>query len=120
MMNVQLAELFQNQAFVEKTAMCETVDEVLDMVKSAGVDTTREEFDELMDAVAQHINCESGELDEQALETVSGGAFWTAAAIVSIVIAGVGALKWYIYDEPYQRGKANAKAKNNKKKNKIC
>ncbi len=119
-MNMQLVELFKDQAFVEKTAECETVDEVLEMVKHEGVETNREEFDELMDTVAQYTHQSNDTLDEQELEQVSGGGFWTAAAIFSGIVAIVGAAKWYIYDEPYERGKAEARAKNNKKKNKIC
>ena len=120
-MNEALIKLFQNKEFAEKTAACETVEEVLALVKAEGVETTREEFDAFMDSVAKANNyAAEGALDETELEQVAGGGFLTAAAIVSAVVAVVGAAKWYIYDEPYQRGKSDARAKNNKKKNKLC
>ena len=88
-------------------------------------DMTKEEFDALMDNVARVRNS-AGELDEEQLENVSGGFAITSAgvalfaAIVTAVGAAAKAAKWYIYDEPYSRGKADARAKNNKQKNKIC
>ena len=119
-MNEKLIELFQNKDFAAKTADCETVEEVLELIKAKGVETTREEFDSFMDSIAK-ANCEKeGELTETALENVAGGEFLTFAAIVAAVGAVVGAAKWYIYDEPYNRGKQAARRKNNQRKNKIC
>lgn len=119
-MNEKLMELFKDNAFAEKAAACETVEEVLDMIKAEGVETTKEEFDSFMDYIAKTRSENEGELNEGELEQVSGGGFLTLAAIVSAVGAVVAAAKWYIYDEPYERGKQNARAKNNQRKNKIC
>lgn len=119
-MNEKLMELFKDNEFAEKAAACETVEEVLAMIKAEGVETTKEEFDSFMDYIAKTSSEHEGELNEGELEQVSGGGFFTFAAIVSAVVAVVGAAKWYIYDEPYERGKQNAKAKNNRRKNTIC
>ena len=120
-MNDKLMKLFKNNVFAEKAAACETVEEVLAMIKAEGIETTREEFDSFMDYMAKTSSEHEGELDEGELEQVSGGGgFFTFAAVVSTVVAVVGAAKWYIYDEPYERGKQDAKAKNNQRKNAIC
>ena len=119
-MNEELIALFQNKSFVEKTASCETVEEVMALVNAEGVEVTRKEFDSFMNEIAETSSAKETELDEVELTQVAGGGFFTAAAIVTAVIAVVGALKWYTYDEPYERGKAKARAENNKKKNKIC
>lgn len=123
-MNEELIKLFQNKAFVEKTAACETVEEVLALVKAEGVEVTREEFDSVMDAIAEINGAQEGELDEAELDQVAGGL--ATAIVVALISAGAAVvgggftLKWWIYDEPYERGKAKARAKNNKKKNKLC
>lgn len=124
-MNEKLMELFQNKEFLNKIVACDTVDEVLGVIEAEGVETTKEEFDALMDNVARVRNS-TGELGEEELENVSGGFAITAAgvalfgALVTAVSSAVLAAKWYIYDEPYSRGKQDAKAKNNQRKNKIC
>ena len=123
-MNEELIKLFQNKAFVEKTAACETVEEVLALVKAEGVEVTREEFDSVMDAIAEINGAQEGELDEAELDQVAGGL--ATAIVVALISAGAAVvgggitLRWWIYDEPYERGKAKARAKNNKKKNKLC
>ena len=119
-MNEKLMQLFQNKDFAEKAASLETVEEVLAKVKDAGVATTREEFDSFMDYLERTNNMDATELTEHELEKVAGGEFFTAAAIVSGIVAIVGAAKWYFYDEPYNRGKSDARKYNNQRKNKLC
>ena len=124
-MNEELIKLFQNKDFVAKTAACETVEEVLALVKAEGVETTREEFDTVMDAIAQFKGAQEGELDEAEMEQVAGGFAISGTVVAALIAAGVSliggfSLKWWIYDEPYERGKAKARAKNNKNKNKLC
>ena len=119
-MNQDLLKLFQDEEFAKEAVACESVENVLELIKSNGIITTRDEFDSFMDNIARIKNTQEGELDETELEQVTGGEFLTFAAIVAAVGAVVGAAKWYIYDEPYSRGKQKAKAENNRRKNKIC
>lgn len=119
-MNVKLLELFKDKEFSKKAANCESASEVLSMIEAKGIDITKEEFDSFMKDLARSSNDREEELDESELEQVSGGGFLTAAAVVSAIIAIVGAAKWFIYDEPYSRGKQDAKAKNNRRMNEIC
>ena len=43
-----------------------------------------------------------------------------AALIAAGVTLSGFSLKWWIYDEPYERGKQRALKKNNKRKNDLC
>lgn len=72
-MNEKLMELFKDNEFAEKAAACETVEEVLAMIKAEGVETTKEEFDSFMDYIAKTSSEHEGELNEGELEQVSGG-----------------------------------------------
>ena len=119
-MKEQLIALLGNKEFVEKIAKMDTVEEVMAAVKAEGADVSREEFDEVMNEIARFNAKQDGEFNEAELENVAGGFSLTAAAVVAAVTALVGGLKWLIYDEPYNRGKRDAAAENNKRKNGIC
>jgi hypothetical protein len=123
-MNEKLIDLFQNKEFVEKTTACETVEEVLNLVNAEGVEAAREEFDAVMDSIAGINSKKDDDLDESELEQVAGGFAISGAVIAALIAAGVTlsgfSLKWWIYDEPYERGKQRALKKNNKRKNDLC
>ena len=72
-MTEKIAELLQNEEFVARMQNI-SVDEALEILKSYGVDATEEEFKKALEEIAG-IN-ENGELDEQDLESVAGGAKW--------------------------------------------
>ena len=75
-MNEELIALFQNKSFVEKTASCETVEEVMTLVKAEGVEVTRKEFDSFMNEIAKTSSAKETELDEVELTQVAGGGFF--------------------------------------------
>lgn len=113
-MNEKLMSLFSDKEFADRTITCKSAEDVLAMIRAEGVDVTNEEFDSFMYNLAR-IDCKAEEeLDENELSQVSGGAWWP-------IISGIVGAIWYLtYKEPYERGKAEARKRNNQRKNEIC
>lgn len=82
-MEEKLKALAENEEFTEKLKQTESMEEAIKLFAEYGVEVTEEDLKNLMAAVPE------GELDEAALENVSGGfiGFVIAAAIILLVTA---------------------------------
>lgn len=78
----KLSELFEVPDFEEKLSLCEDETQILDLFSANGLEITEEELHEIM-AYATKAN--EGEIGEDQLEDVSGGAgiFRKAAVVVA-------------------------------------
>ena len=79
----KIEELLKNEVFVKELLKQETKEDVVTLFKNSGVDITDKEVDELSQSINILLSKE-GELNEEALNGISGGAF------VGFIIAGVG------------------------------
>lgn len=78
----KIEALSENKEFVEKVSEAKSVDEIIKAFAEEGVDVTEED----LKAVAQ-LGGENGEIDEAALDTVSGGGYFRALwSVISQVI----------------------------------
>ncbi|MBO6159504.1 MAG: hypothetical protein J6P72_09660 [Firmicutes bacterium] len=67
--------ILQNEAIRENLMDCASVEDVLGILRESGVDASEQDLEELLMAVPTGAN---GELSEEALEDVSGGASFMA------------------------------------------
>ncbi len=98
--NAVLSKLMEDKAFVEKMLAQENPEAVRSLFAENGVEFTLEEVLEIGRALDQLTN-PGDELDENALEDVSGGvavtatAWAVAKAAIAIGGAGLAIYKWY-------------------------
>lgn len=90
-----------DEAFLDRLASIGSLDEALKILKDEGIEMTREELAENMDAGEQLLQesgvlTEDGELSEEALEAVAGGRNWKLI-LLGAVILGVSA--WWAIPE---------------------
>ena len=100
--NVVLNKLMEDKEFVEKMLSQETPEDVQKLFHENGVEFTMDEVMALGRELDRLSNAGNGELDEQALEDVSGGVVITAAtawaiakAAIAVGGAGLAIYKWY-------------------------
>ena len=88
---VDIQTLMENKEFSEKLALTETTEEVIDVFAEYGVTITEEELEAALASVKSNGN----ELDEAALENVSGGIY--GAVITGLIALGdrLGTWKWW-------------------------
>jgi hypothetical protein len=98
-------KLMEDKAFVEKMLGQETQEDVQKLFAENGVEMTMEEVGQLGETLNKCFDKLGDELDESALEDVSGGFFITlgagvtgwavAKAVIGIGAAGLAIYKWY-------------------------
>lgn len=88
---VDIQTLMENKDFSEKLALTETTEEVIDVFAEYGVTITEDELEAALASVKSNGN----ELDEAALENVSGGIY--GAVITGLIALGdrLGTWKWW-------------------------
>lgn len=86
-----IKSLMENKEFSEKLALTETTKEVIDVFAEYGVTITEDELEAALASVKSNGN----ELDEAALENVSGGIY--GAVITGLIAIGdrLGTWKWW-------------------------
>ena len=77
--NQKLEKLLGDESFIRELDTAQTREQIQEIYRKHGVELSREEVDAFL-AVA---TSDGAELDETALETVAGGAYWTAARVFS-------------------------------------
>ncbi len=93
MINVELREdiknLMKNTDFVKEVINAKDADEAINVFKSKGVSITLNELNAIYDFIDKALSLgESGNLDDDTLENISGGVALTAAAIWALVALG--------------------------------
>ena len=92
----KLCELFQNEEFKAECENIQSVEELQKLFAAHGVDMTIEQVTELCVAVGRRVaQEENGELDEEALDEVTGGIAW---AVIGIAALCIGAFALGIYN----------------------
>lgn len=96
-----LEKLMDDKGFVMTMLSQDTPEEVQKLFRDNGVEMSMDEVMELGAELDRYAN-NSGELDETALENVSGGIVLTAAtcwaaakAVIAVGAAGLAIYKWY-------------------------
>ena len=95
-MNEKIKELFSNQEFVEKMFSLETAEEVQALLAENDVDFSLEEIYKLHEELAKMVQtaengeAEEMEIEDEALEDVSGGMGLVIAAIGALIFASIG------------------------------
>jgi len=85
-MNEKLNTLLEDQDFIEKLTSAETDAEVQALLAENGVELTLEEINAVKKGVEARIS-EDGELSEDELENVAGGA--DIAKIIEVICSGI-------------------------------
>ena len=89
MMRDRFIELDNDKAFIEELSMCESVDDVVKLYASKGLEFTPGEIEKLADIAYARVN--GTELDESELANVSGGFGFTAFAVISYTLLNIAA-----------------------------
>lgn len=100
--NAKFNVLMEDKVFVEKMLSLETPEDVQHLFCENGVDFTLEEIMAIGAELDRQFHKQNGELDENALDDVSGGVIITAAtgwaiakAVIAVGAAGLAIYKWY-------------------------
>ncbi len=88
-MEEKLNQILEEEGFVEKLTECESAADVQKLFASKGVDITLDEVKAIGSALAAEFS-DSDEMDEDALDSVAGGAALHRVGLVSAVIHQVG------------------------------
>lgn len=89
MMRDRFVELDNDKAFIEELSMCESIDDVVKLYASKGLEFTPGEIEKLADLAYARVN--GTELGESELVNVSGGFGFTAFAVISYTILNIAA-----------------------------
>lgn len=86
----KLQEVMKDKQFAEELMALETISEIKDKFASVGIEFSTEEVEELVEAVLANLNNSENELNESALENVTGGGVIIGMAIfIGLVVTGV-------------------------------
>ncbi len=98
MMNEQkVAELFQSESFKAEVANITTAEELQKAFERHGVDMTLDEVIGLCGQIAHQMQSDD-ELDEDALENVSGGIAWALVGLGVVCLGAVALGIWNGYN----------------------
>lgn len=94
--NEKLVMIFQNEEFKHESQGMKTAEDLQKLLAKYGLELT---MDEVYGLCAQ-IACsqKDGELDEEDLETVSGGAAWVAVAAIGLGVVCIGSFAIGVYN----------------------
>ncbi len=88
------AKLESDKSLAERLLSKETPEEVQDLLKSEGLDFSKDEIEALRISVMKALEGEDEELSEDDLEEVAGGAAVTLGTVIAVgkILGGTGAV----------------------------
>ena len=102
----QLSKLFQDEAFKAEVSELKTAEELQAAFARHGVNITKDEVIDLCGAIAQQMDKgDEEELNEEALENVSGGIAFSLIALGVVCIGAVALGIWNGYNGAKQEAK---------------